>query len=158
LQGVVPEQLVEGAGEDVSAKATGELDVAVTQQVLGELLHRSACGDQLQALRPASVVAVDVGDAFGAYGLKSRAEVERGEDGALRRLLLRAFLHPRTSGQDEYDGLFELTVTEGGAGTISAPGAKPEQTLVKRFGPSRAMQLEAAATALAGLVWAAIGE
>lgn len=158
LRRTSPTRLVEGARASTAVEATGDLDVSVFRRVVRYLLQRSACGGQLQALPPATGVAEDVERMLDPHRVKSRVEVSTSEDGTLARLYARAFLHPERSGEDEYDGLLELTLTRiGEVPKIRVPPTeKAVQALRKRVGAAKANELEAGAKGLAGLVRAAV--
>jgi hypothetical protein len=140
-------------------KATGDLDVAVAQRML-RVTVEGGCGEQLQSTPPVLAVAAAVKRALGADGIKSRVDLATAEDGGFRGLSTRVFLHPKRAGEDEYDGLLELTLAR--VGEVERidppPAAQPIAALTKKVGLTRAKALEAEAGGVAGITWAAVGK
>jgi hypothetical protein len=153
-----PQRLLQGAVEHRAGEEIGDLDVAVIERMLTELARKSACGKQLQAFPFAPGLARGVGDVLDADKTKSRVEVGTGEDGSFRRLYIRAFPHA-SRGEDEYDGLLELTLARVGKveSIPTPPPARPMEALTKKLGASKTKELEAGVRGLVSLTWAAIG-
>ena len=153
-----PHLLLQGAVDNRAGEAIGDLDIAVAERMLTELAQESACGKQLQAFPFAPGLAQGVAAVLDTHKTKSRVEVGSGEDGSFRRLYIRAFPHARR-GEDEYDGLLELTLARVGEvePIPTPPPARPMQALTKKLGASKTKELEAGARGLVSLTWAASG-
>jgi len=158
LRRFAPRRLLQGAVEDRPGEAIGDLDIAVAEQMLTELAREGACGQQLQAFPFAPGLARGVGAVLDTHKTKSRVEVGSGEDGSFRHLYIRAFPHA-SGGEDEYDGLLELTLARIGKveSIPTPPPARPMEALTKKLGASKTKELEAGARGLISLTWAAIG-
>jgi hypothetical protein len=153
-----PRRLLQGAVEHRAGEAIGDLDVAVVERMLTGLARESACGKQLQAFPFGPGLAQGVGAVLDTHKTKSRVEVGSGEGGSFRRLYIRAFPHA-SKGEDEYDGLLELTLAR--VGKVESipppPPANPMEALTKKLGAAKTKELEAGARGLVSLTWAAIG-
>jgi hypothetical protein len=153
-----PERLLQGAVDHRAGDATGDLDIAVAERMLTELARENACGKQLQAFPFGPGLVQGIGAVLDTHKTKSRVDLGTGEDGSFRHLYIRAFPHA-AEGEDEYDGLLELTLARVGKveSIPTPPLGLPTEALTKKLGAAKTKELEAGARGLVNLTWAAIG-